>query len=244
MIDSYNPLYSDWKDGKIKDTEAALNEQNQIYGAHHWYPLLTEVTPKSYLFQLAENNIKELSEGVMPTNAEFVNAVENLISSGYRFMKTTHKSAHAFKPITNMAEFEDQILNPQVIMSFRRYHCQFLMFRTWAEMNLECRVYVYEKQVKYVELYRDEKNEFKSDMFPDIIKFVSEQVIPKLESKYDAFTADVYLDDKGQFQVVEINSPLCGTYLVKYDWEKERIHTTTTPICRYKEVESGDVIEL
>ena len=70
-MDIFNPLFEDYKSGKIKDTDLALNEQNQIYGAHYWYPLLTDVTPESYLFELSDNDVKELSEGNIPKTFYF-----------------------------------------------------------------------------------------------------------------------------------------------------------------------------
>lgn len=243
-MDNYNPLYDDYRNGVIKDTAIVLNQQNQIYGAHHWYPLLTDATPKSYLFELTEDDITRFASGQMPTNVYCLKFIAYLIEQGYQFVKTTHKSAHAFKPILNLTDFEEQMLNPAVIMSFRQYRCQYLLFRVWTEMNLECRVYVYKRQIKYVEVYRDQKKQFKPEMFPAIIQFVADHVTPQL--MYDSFTADVFLTEQGQWQVVEINSPLwlkCGTYLINYNWEKDRIHSTTnTPICRYQD--SDEIIEI
>jgi len=238
-MDHYNPLYDSYKEGKIKDTELALNEQNLIYGAQHWYPLLTNVTPESYLFELSDNERKVLSIGItIPDNIEFRTSIENLISK-YQFVKTTHKSAHVFKPINNFQDFKEQILHPSITMSFRNYNCKFLLFRKWTEMNLECRVYVFKNQIRYVEVYRDEKKEFQVDMFPSIIQFVAEQVIPKLSAIYESFTVDVFYNGGTNWQVVEINSPLwlkCGAHLIKYEWEKDRIHETSVPICRYTTV--------
>ena len=200
------------------------------------------------MFELHDQDIKQLTAGQVPDDFYFRKCIEDLIKE-YPFMKTTHKSAHAFKPIKSFEDFEDQILNASVIMSFRRYHCKYLLFRQWTEMNLECRVYVYQKQVKYIEVYRDEKNEFKPEMFQDIFRFVQDQVVPKL-SIYESFTADVFYKNSNhdsQWGVVEINSPFwlkCGTYLIKYDWEKHRIHETTAPICRYTDPETKEVVEL
>jgi hypothetical protein len=247
-MDTYNPLYDDYQQGKFKDVQLTLNEQNQIYSAQHWYPLLAGVTPESHLFELSDSEIKELSEGEIPTNSIFRKSVTDLITK-YQFVKTTHKSAHAFEPICNLNDFEKQMTNANVIMSFRRYNCRYLLFRKWAEMNLECRVYVYKKQIRYVEVYRDIKSEFNVNMFGDIIKFVNESVIPKL-TIYDTFTADVYYtgpNDDIKWQVVEINSPLwlkCGTYLIKYEWERHRIHDTPTPICKYIDSTNGDIMEV
>lgn len=243
-MDDYNPLYNDYRDGKIKDIQLTLNEQNQIYGAQHWYPLLPGVTPESYLFELTDDHIKSLSDGEIPTDDNFKKSVDDLISQGYLFVKTTHKSAHAFAPIANFQDFENQILNANIIMSFRRYKCRYLLFRKWVEMNLECRVYVYHKKVKYAEVYRDEKDEFIPSMFNDIVKFVTDIVIPKL-TIYDDFTADVYFTGDG-WGVVEINSPFwlkCGVYLVDYNYAKHTIHETTTPICKYTDKETDDVLD-
>ena len=53
-MDSYNPLCNQYYQGQIKDLESILNEQNQIYGAQHWYPLLTEyiVNPKKLFVRI------------------------------------------------------------------------------------------------------------------------------------------------------------------------------------------------
>ena len=246
-MDVYNPLYSDYEQGKIKDVLATLNDQNQFYGAQNWYPLLRNITPTSHLFELSNDEIKDLSEGKIPTGPCFRKSITDLIKN-YQFVKTTHKSAHAFKPIHNFEDFEDQMSNANIIMSFRRYKCKYLLFRKWTDMNLECRVYVNKGIVKYVELYRDEKDEFEVNMFTDIIKFVNESVIPSL-TIYDTFTADVYYtgNSENKWQVVEINSPLwlkCGTYLIKYEWERRRIHESETPICRYTDRHTKEIIEL
>ena len=275
-LDKYNPLYNNNEDGKeekIKDTSIILDQQNQIYGAQHWYPLLKEMTPESYLLPLTKEEINKFTKGEnVSTDFYFNQCIELLISQGYHFVKTTHKSAHAFQPILNLKEFREQMSNSNIIMSFRRYQCPFLLFRKWIEMNLECRVYVFNKKVHYVEVYRDEKEEFQPNMFPDIIQFVSEQVIGKLNI-YDSFTVDLYYkgnkhlkqkeeqdnkinDNKTRkenekqcvkWNVVEVNSPLwlkCGTYLIDYEWQKDRIHTTLKPICRYKDRDTKEIIEL
>ena len=246
-MDKFNPFYEDFEEGKIKDVFAFMKAQNHIYGAQHWYPLLKDVTPTSYLFELSEEHIEKFSDGIVPDDFYFVRFVLYLISQGYEFVKTTHKSAHAFKPVRNWQDFEEQLLNASVIMSFRNYRCPFLMFRQWTEMKLECRVYVFEKQVRYAEVYRDENKEFEPTMFSAMISFVTEQVIPRLSPLYDSFTADVYFADDIAWQVIEINSPCwlkAGLYNIRYEWEKDRIHSTSTPICRYTDKESGEVIEV
>jgi hypothetical protein len=247
-MDIYNPLYEKYNKGEVKDIEAELNKQNQVYGAHVWYPLLEGLTPASILYPLTENDIEKFSLGIMPENDKLTEFVNLMIKQDYKFVKTTHKSAHAFKPLLNLADFEEQMLNASVIMSFRRYRCAFLLFRKWTEMNLECRVYVYEKKIKYIEVYRDVKKEFEPEMFETIQQFVQENVIARLSEAYTplSFTADLFLDQK-EWKVIEINRPLwlkAGTHLIKYDWEKNRIHSCDLPICCFKDKESNEVIEL
>lgn len=244
-MDEYNPLYE--VRSTIPDISLELNQQNQSYGAQHWYPLIKNITPKSYFLELSDEDIVTLSKGDIPLNFYFKPFIEFLISNGYTFVKTTHKSAHAFKPIQSFEDFKDQITNANVIMSFRNYKCKFLMFRQWKEMSLECRCYIYNQKLRYIEVYRDLHKNFNPSMFQDIENFINKQVIPCLLNKYDSFTVDVfYLPENNEWNIVEINSPLwlkCGTYLIKYQWEKHRIHQATTPIFRYKN-EENEIIEI
>lgn len=242
-MDPYNPLYKDFVEGKIKDLDQCLNNQNQIYGANHWYPLIKDITPESLLFELSDQEIKDFTSGIIPNDIR--EKIEPILKD-YKFVKTTHKSAHAFKLVDTFEEFENQMLDANVIMSFRRYKCRYLFFRKWTKINLECRIYVYKSQIKYLEIYRDANSEFKLDMFKDIFEFVKDQVIPKLTGLYDTFSVDTYFDyTKQTWNVIEINSPLwlkCGTHLIKYDWEKDRIHETEVPIYRF--VNYGETVEV
>ncbi len=121
-------------------------------------------------------------------------------------------------------------------------------------MNLECRVYVYDHHVRYAEVYRDTENVMTIQngkaMFEGLIEFVKTQVITRLRNTYTAFTVDAYyIDSTNSWAVIEINSPLwlkCGTYLIDYEWQKDRIHNDKTaeqPIRRLSDVKSGNVIE-
>ena len=71
---------------------------------------------QSVLFRVSRpEDIKELAQGTDSSpefNRKLFSRVECLIQDGYHFMKTTHKSSHSFKPITNFEEFYDQITNP------------------------------------------------------------------------------------------------------------------------------------
>jgi len=248
-MDPYNPLYAEYTQGKFVDVEQTKNEQNQAYGAQNWYPALEGITAASYLLELAPEDIQSFSNGECPQGFHFRRFVEYLIlEGGYNFCKSSHKSAHAFKPIFDWTEFQEQMLNASVVMSFRRYGCKYLLFRQWQEMNLECRVYVYGRKIRYAEVYRDEKREFSSAMFPDMIAFVQNEVMPRLATRYESFTADVvYNANSSGWQVVEINSPCwlkCGTYNIDYAWNADRIHATEQPICRYKDLDTGEVAEL
>jgi hypothetical protein len=111
---------------------------------------------------------------------------------------------------------------------------------------MECRVYVYGGKVKYMECAIDENKLFRPSMFGGLYEFMNKEVIPALKSKYDAFTVDAYIDTHQKWKIVEINSPLwlkAGTYNIDYNWEKHRIHEAETPICRYKDYESGETME-
>ncbi len=245
-MDDYNPYYEDYVNGKFDDVQEVLNKQNLIYGADNWYKMLEEITPKSYLLKLSDADIETFASGEIPVDSYLEQFVKFLISQGYRFVKTTHKSAHAFKPINNYNDFTEQMQNANIIMSFRRYKCEYLLFRQWEEMNLECRIYVYNKKIRYIESYRDANAEFDPAMFEQINNFVSTEVVPRL-ILYDAFSVDVYYKGSGKWGVIEINSPLwlkCGTYLIDYKWKKHIIHEAEKPICRYKDRETDEIIEL
>lgn len=245
-IDEYNPIFEFSKENKHYDNLELLNLQNIKYGMDKWYPLLIDETPNSYILELEEEDIATLAKGEIPDKKYLKDLVTLLIELGYKFMKTTHVSAHAFKPINQWNDFTEQITNARVVMSFRNYGCKYIIFRQWQEMNLECRCYIYDRKVKYIEVYRDVKEEFKSDCFVDIFNFVSNTVITKLSDIYKDFTVDVFQIPKTNcWNVVEINSPLwlkCGTYNIKYEWEKHRIHETNHPICRY--INNGEVEEI
>ncbi|AYV86719.1 MAG: hypothetical protein Sylvanvirus7_17 [Sylvanvirus sp.] len=262
-MDVYNPVYSIYKAGGIEDAADFTCKQNQRYGAQEWYPLLHDVTPESVLFELTDDEVNSLKEGEDATilkDASFQTRIEDMILKyGYQFVKTTHKSAHiqSCKPMLNYADFIENITNASVVMSFRRYSCRYLFFRKFVPMNVEFRVYVYQRQIRYMALYRDTNSEFTPSMFTNVAAFV-QTLIPRL-SYYRDFTVDVYLmhsqpiiqeihttsnmattDQESKslccdsFQVVEINSPLwlkCGTYHLDYEFEKAIIHETKDPIC-------------
>lgn len=235
-MDPYNPLFQE----NVKDVEALLQEQNIKYGAQVWYPLMhgTNMTPDSVLLALTSSEIALLKKGEVPDSLR--ERVEPLLTT-YQFMKTTHKSSHQFRPITNYDEFVEEITEPDIIMSFRRYSCGHLLFRKYVSMSLECRVYVYQSKVRYMECYRDVNNEFVPEMFLDMLKFVEQEVIPALASAYDNFTPDIYFDkDKQKWNCIEINSPVwlkAGMYHIDYEWNRDLIHTTEKPLCRYRDSE-------
>jgi hypothetical protein len=236
-ISKYNPLYSLYEEKILTSCDNILETQNLQYGLDKWYPLLSENTPLTYILELEDIDLKTLDTGIAPDNKYFKNLVEFLIFVGYKFIKTAHASAHSNKAINNWSDFVEQITNPRIIFNLRRYKTKFIAFREWQLMNLECRCYVYDKKIRYIEVYKDNKQEFKPYMFIDINHYVHNIIIPKLEGTYKDFVVDVYLTTNAKnWSVVEINSPLwlkCGTYLINYEWEADRIHNTTYPICRY-----------
>ena len=250
QLDQFNPLWKLQQENKL-DTSLLENAQNVQYGSDRWYPLLQDWTPKSQFIQLESEVRESIANGAIGGNLDLLQLqVESLIQRGYKFFKTPFASAHAFRPMESWQDFVDQITNPRIIMSFRRYpSLNSLMFRKWTEMNLECRCYVYKSKLHYMEVYRDEKQEFQPSMFGQMYHFLSNQVIPKLKSLYSDFTIDLYYQPNsysGIWRIVEINSPVylkAGLYLINYEWEKHRIHMLQNfPICRYRD--QGEIQEL
>lgn len=244
-MDPYNPEFDTCNDAN--DIEIITNKQNLKYGANEWYPYIKDYTAESVLLELTNEQIEIFSAGEVPLDLDFKNTVEKLISDGYTFVKSTHKSSYAKKPMTCYEDFTNEITEANVIMSFRRYKCKFLFFRKWEKIDFECRVYVHDNRIKYMEQGIDNNNIWTPNLFPHARIFVEEKIIPILKNKYTAFTSDLYLDKNGNWKIVEINSPLwlkAGTYRIDYSREKDRIHNTRDIICRYKDIKEGCVMEI
>lgn len=235
-MDEYNPLFSETDP---HDVESILRQQNLVYGANTWYNIIKDYTPESELLKLSDNEIKTFSKGEIPDKIElFKTKIMDLITK-YQFVKTTHASSHSFKPMLSYEDFCEEMTNARIIMSFRRYKCEYLFFRKWTTINCECRIYVYHNEIKYMECYRDINKIFNPKMFKDMYSFVTDTIIPLTKTTWSDFTIDLYLDeDTNTWKVIEINSPMwlyAGAYLIDYQWNKKRIHETNKPICHYRD---------
>lgn len=127
-----------------------------------------------------------------------------------------------------------------VIMSFRRYKCKYLFFRKWEKIDFECRVYVFDHRIRYMEQGLDRNKLFVSTLFPSARDFVNTHIIPILKNLYTSYTLDLYLDKDQKWKIVEINSPLwlkAGTYRIDYSREKDRIHNSKDIICRFEDIQ-------
>lgn len=240
-MDPYNPLIDSVKN--YEECEQLMNQQNLIYGADTWYSLIKDYTIPSYLLKLNDKQIKCLANGEVPQDLSFRDKVTSLIiDEHYRFVKSTHKSSYPTKPMNSFEDFENEITDANVVMSFRRYGCKYLFFRRWETIPFECRVYVYQKKVRYIEESIDPEQKFRPEMFASIRHFVQKCVVPALDTVYESFTVDVYHNEMGLWRVLEVNSPLwlkAGTYRINYSREKDRIHSSTDVICRFATLEGG-----
>ena len=239
----YQLAFSDMPN--MSSIERANRTMAKAYWAEHWYPGLQGITPRSRLIELSKDDIHSLVEEGGVT-MQLWQQLQAALDDGLHFIRSSGKSSHSRKPVYTLTDCRDELTNASVIMTFK-YGCRYVMMREWVNIEAEYRVYVYQGMVRYMEEYISPDGQLIDPAhyrrLKEILTLLGWTVAQRVP--YEDFTVDIGLTDDGRWIVIEVNTPLylyAGLMLAKYAWERDRIHTTTSPIFRYKV--AGEIEEI
>src|SRR5437868_6919107 len=115
-LDPYNPLKSlddiklyDFPIKNMSIEERIKRTQAMAYWAENWYDKISNFTPKSMLIKLDDNDVNRLMNSQLSDKLK--EELQAAMNANYHFIKSTSKSSHSRKYMTNLDECLDELTN-------------------------------------------------------------------------------------------------------------------------------------
>lgn len=223
--------------------------QASFYGAEYWLDEIEDLTMKSILRRISQEDVELLMNEENPSVREETKAfISSGLAQNLNFIKSSKKSSHWRKYCRTLDDCIEELSHADVIMSFKR-GCRHILMRQYIKMDSEYRAVVYDGNITYIERYLQH-----GDTEPEEICFQHLDALVKFLHRvkrclhYRDMIIDVCSlpDCNNESLVIEINTPpyLYGGLHLLADEEKQVVYTKngTIPV-RYKDY-FGKIVEV